>query len=568
MKSLLIVSLSLASLVSFAQATFAENSEQKYQAPLFNNLGSYHFPISTKMPMAQKFFNQGMVLYYGFEWGESIRSFQEATRLDPNCGMCYWGLAMAIGSKINAPVSGHEYIDAKEAISKALALKNEETPAEQAYIQALATLYQHKPKPFVAKSGIFSCHASSSSLDISSDTEIKNYAQAMKKVASAYPSDFNAQSLYADALFNTIHWQSWDKNEKMNPITPQLLKTLQHVIAKDKKNIGANHYYIHVVESSPKPGIGTKSADALGPLVPGSEHLVHMPAHIYFLTGRYHDGSKANQQAIAAFKEYYKECKHQGFTPEINYLYFHNYDFLRSTAAMEGRKEVALSAVHDMLLPPYNDWLKNEMALQWFIPIPYFVKARFGLWHELLQETKPNEKYRYGLAMWHYARGLAYAELKDTNKANDEAAALEKIIKTGSKDPNLGKPSINLLKIADSVLRGMIYTQQGNETLAISNLKAAVKIQHDMGYHEPPDWYFPTKEVLAYAYLKWHHPAQAEDLFMQDLQQYPKNGWALYGLAESMRQLGKTQQADEIEKEYQEAWKYSDIPHPVDLFNN
>src|SRR5689334_12895396 len=90
-----IIALSFLGCPSISQAY-----SQKVQAPQFNNLGSFHREISTKIPLAQRLFDQGLVLFYGFEWGESIRSFKEATRLDPHCGMCYWGLALALGNII------------------------------------------------------------------------------------------------------------------------------------------------------------------------------------------------------------------------------------------------------------------------------------------------------------------------------------------------------------------------------------------------------------------------------------------------------------------------------------
>lgn len=553
-------------LLGFQQLSFAETKTKKVQAPLFDNLSSFHFPVSTKLPLAQRFFDQGMILYYGFEWGESIRSFREATRLDPNCGMCYWGLALAIGSKINTPISGFEYRDAKNSIQKALSLTNNETSAERAYIQALALRFQHKPKKLSHSTGVFSCHISNATFDVSSKKEILNYAHSMKKITESYPADNNAKSLYAYALFDTIEWNFWDKNGKVNPVTPILIETLKSVISNNRFHIGGNHYYIHVIEQSPKPEDALESADRLRVLVPGSEHLVHMPTHIYFLTGLYHEGSKSNMQAIETFKTYNKICYEQGFDPEINYLYFHNYDFLRTTAVMEGRKALSLSASREMLNSPFSTWLAKELSLQWFIPIPYFVEARFGMWSDILKESKPNKKYQYALGMWHYARGMAFAHMDNIKNAKDESSSLNKIINKGSTDNNLQKNGINLLKIADSILKATLADHRGNERLTLTYLKTADKIQHDMGYHEPPDWYFPVKEALGDAYLKWNHPKQAMEMYEQDLKQYPKNGWALFGLSNSLRQLGKNQEADRVYDEFKEAWKYSDISSPVFLF--
>lgn len=567
LSSSLLVGIFTISLLAFPSLLLAENQATKPQAPLFDNLGSFHFPISTKIPLAQRFFDQGLIFYYGFEWGESIRSFKEAARLDPNCGMCYWGLALALGSKINAPMSGHEYADAKIAIREALSHKEYAVSFEQAYINALALRFQHQPKKTIPSTGTFSCHIANTTFDSSTKQEILNYAQAMKQVTETYPSDNNAKALYAYALFDTVGWSFWDSHKKINPITPDLIATIKSILSNDKLHIGGNHYYVHVIEQSPKPEDALESANRLRTLVPGSEHLVHMPTHIYFLTGQYHEGSQSNIQAIAAFKTYNQICHAQGFGPEINYLYLHNYDFLRTTAAMEGRRQLALSAAQEMLEPPFPAWLANDPSLQWFIPIPYFVEARFGMWDNILKESKPNEKYQYALGMWHYARGLAFAHAGNITVAKNESSALKKIIDKGPADNNLQKNGIHLLKIADSILKATLANIQGNENLTISHLKTAIKIQDDMGYHEPPDWYFPAKEALGDAYLHWNHPKQAINMYEQDLKQYPKNGWALFGLAKSLRQLGKNQAADHIENEFKEAWKYSDIPAPISLFS-
>ena len=565
---LLLIVLGFSIFLNFSTNSFARNKTEKLQAPILNNLGSFHFLITTQAPLAQSFFDQGMILYYGFEWGESIRSFKEATRLDPNCGMCYWGLALAIGSKINAPNSGYEYQDAKNAIQKALLLKNKETPFEQAYIQALALRFQHKPKKSTPQAGVFSCHISNTTFDISSKNEILNYAKAMKKVSKSYPTDNNAKALYAYALFDTIEWKFWDANGKINPTTLTLIKTLKSILSRDKLHLGGNHYYIHVIEQSSNPELALENANRLKTLVRGSEHLVHMPAHIYFLTGRYHEASNSNEQAISTFKEYNKICRTQGFEPEINYLWFHNYDFLRTSATMEGRKQLAMAAAHEMINPPFLAYLTNEPSLQWFIPIPYFVEARFGMWNDVLKEPKPNEKYQYALGMWHYAQGMAMIHTGNTINAENESAALNKIISKGPTDNNLQKNGIDLLKIAELILKATIADHRGKEHLTLSYLKTADKIQHDMGYHEPPDWYFPIKEALGDAYLKWNHPKQATEMYLQDLKQYPKNGWALFGLIKSLKQLGKKQEADNVNKKFKQAWQYADDPKPVSLVEN
>lgn len=543
---------------------FASDQTNKTEAPLFNNLGSFHFPISTTVPLAQRFFDQGLILYYSFEWGESIRSFRESTRLDPHCGMCFWGLALALGDKNNAPMNGHEYQDAKSAIEQALLLKQYETKVEQDYIQALANRFQHTAKKLATKT--FSCHPFNPESDKSSNQELLAYENAMKKMIASYPNDNNAKALYVYALFDSLDWKFWDASFKINPRTPQMIDLLQSILSKEPLHIGANHYYVHVLEQSPEPIKANDSAKRLETLVPGSEHMVHMPTHIYFLTGRFHDATNSNLNAIAAYQQYNHTCEQQGFAPEINYLYLHNYDFLRTTAAMEGNKTMALKATQELLKPPFAAWLAKEPSLQWFIAVSYFVKARFGMWQEILNEKAPSPQYQYALGMWHYVRGLADVKNNKIKDAEDESHKLAALIQKGPSSSNLGRGGVNLLMIAANILNATIADARDDENATIAYLNGALKIQHDMGYHEPPDWYFPVKEALADAYLKWNHPKEALELYQQDLQQYPKNGWALFGLAKSLKANGQEKAAQDIESEYKQAWRHADIAAPIGFF--
>lgn len=564
MKNTLLKIIGITWILLLGYPSFAQSESEKpvLQAPLFDNLGSYTHPVSTKVPLAQRFFDQGLILFYGFEWGESIRSFKEATRLDPQCGMCYWGLALALGNKINAPMNGHEYSDGKTAIQKALSLAAFETPVEKDYIKALSLRFQHTPK-IIKQAGAFSCHASSSQQDEPSHKEKIAYANAMKKLVEKYPNDNDAKALYGAALYWGVSGTNPSYTDKYVVAATKILK---EAMKKDKQHLGANHYFIHVTEPYSHPEDALYSANLLRTLVPGSEHLVHMPTHIYFLTGRYHEGTASNLQAIEAFKQYNKICREQGFEPEINYLYFHNYDFLRTTAAMEGRKELAIKAAKQIVAEPFPSWLKNESSLQWFIPIPYYVDARFGMWDEILKEPMPQDKYSYAVGMWHYARGMALAHTGNIQDSETEYKKLSKIISKGKTDSNLGDAGHNLLKISDAILAATLADVKGKEKLVLINLKKAMKIQHDMGYHEPPDWYFPVAQALGDAYLKWGHPQKAKEMYEQDLHQYPQNGWSLYGLAKSLRVLGENEKAARVEEEFKKAWKYADIPAPASLF--
>lgn len=536
-------------------------------APLFNHLGNYHRHISTNVPLAQRYFDQGMTLFYGFEWGEAARSFRAAAKLDPNCAMCYFGIALALTYKSNEPQTGQEEQEAKIAIQKALAKATHVTQQEQAYIKALSIRYMRPSSP--AKVAVAGCSMGGS--EARSNKVLRPYLAALANIVKQYPQDNDAKVIYAAALF----WDMVGNPSQKQATTLQMLALLKPVLAKEPTNIGANHYYIHAIEPLPHPEVALKNAQVLDKLVPDSEHLVHMPSHIYFLTGHYHEATNANLQAIAVYQQYQKTCRAQGFEPLVTYLYYHDLDFLRSSAMMEGRKQLALSAAKQLIdnLPPA--WIVQNHDLQWFIPIPYFVKARFGMWQDLLQTPIPDARYQYAVGMWHYATGLAYVNTGDTKQAEKAAAALQKIIDKGPLSANLGKMGVTLLSIADNVLNAALENAHGNESATLAYLKKADKLQVSMQYHEPPDWYFPLKEAIGDVYLKWKQPKAAMTMYQDVLKQYPANGWALFGLMQSLEQLsepvrqvqGRQDKAAKVRAQFKRAWQHADIPLPVPLFH-
>ncbi|MFA6038122.1 MAG: hypothetical protein WC748_08405 [Legionellales bacterium] len=539
------------------------NEKTNLHAPLFDNLGAFHRQITTNVPLAQRYFDQGMVLAYGFEHGEAIRSFKEATRLDPNCAMCYWGLALALGNKMNAPMNGHEYSDGKEAIQKALLLMNNVTPAEQDYIKALSLRYKHEPLK-TNQASAPSCHKSNSSPDAATKSERLAYVNAMKNIVEKYPHDNDAKALYGAALFfsNTESDPSYDSE------TARLAtNVLKEAIADDPNHVGANHYFIHVTEPYAHPEDALKSAKLFKTLVPGSEHLVHMQSHIFTRLGQYHEAAEANIQATKVYEQYIQDCHTQGFEPEINYLYFHNYDFLRTAASMEGNQELALSAANKIVTSPFPEWLENDPSLQWFIPVPYFVQARFALWDEILKEPMPKTIYGYAQGMWHYARGMALANKGDLKAAMDEESHLKQIIQQGKIDSNLGEDGYNLLTIANDMLLATLANITGDEKALFTYLNQVMEVQDKMRYREPSALYFTPKQALGDAYLKYGHFEQAKVMYEEDLHEYPKNGWTLYGLAISLRALGDNIKADQVDNEFKQAWQYADVPTPILLFS-
>jgi hypothetical protein len=252
--------------------------------PLYTDLGAHHVAISTKVPAAQQYFDQGMRLVYGFNHGEAIRAFVEAARRDPDCAICHWGASLAAGPHVNAPMDSAGGVLAWQHLQKAQSLKSKASARERAFIDALVTRYTSSPL------------ADRSRLDSA-------YARAMADVVRRYPNDLDAATLYAEALMDLRPWDYWTKDGKPHPGTNIVIAQLERVMTADPRHPGACHYYIHAVEAV-APEKAVACAERLAALMPGAGHIVHMPAHIYIRVGRYADAIESNIHAVHADETY------------------------------------------------------------------------------------------------------------------------------------------------------------------------------------------------------------------------------------------------------------------------
>ena len=515
-------------------------------APLLSGLGDHSHSITTSQDGVQEYFDQGLVLAFAFNHAESIRSFKAAQTLDPSCAMCYWGEALARGPNINvtsngkAVMSDGERIKAFEAALKAKDLMVNSTPKEQAYIAALSSRYDG---------------------DITSDRNVLDltYAEAMEKVVRTYPEDMDAASLYSEALMNTMPWNYWSDDGSPKPDTIKVISKLEEVLEKEPNHPLAIHLYIHAVEASSSPERAELAAERLGGLVPGAGHLVHMPAHIFWRVGRYHDASEANINAAKVDEEYIAQCNAQGFYPAAYYP--HNIHFLWAASTMEGRSELSIESALKVAKYVNLDQIKLFPTIEYFHTIPLLSYVRFGKWEEILNSSKPAPEFKYSQGIYHYAKGMAYAAGGELQKAREEQSQIlplkeSKEVKVIIKG---GQPSGLLLEIASELLTGQIAFSNNNYSIASRHFEAAVNLQDSLPYTEPPFWYYPARQSLGNSLMKEGKISAAENVYRRDLQDYPRNGWSLFGLSLALEAQGKTEEAEEVNKKFRLIWQLSDI---------
>jgi tetratricopeptide (TPR) repeat protein len=506
--------------------------------PLFSDLGNWTHKVSAT-PEAQKYFDQGLRLYYGFNHAEAIRAFREAARLDPACAMAWWGVAAAAGPNINMPMDDAGAKTANEAIAQATALAPKADPADQAYIAALATRYSADPK------------ASRTGLDSA-------YCNAMRKLAKSRPGDADAATLCAESILDLNPWNQWTHDGKPNPGTLEAVATLEGVLKQHPEHPGANHFYIHAVEASNDPGRALAAAKRLETLVPGAGHLVHMPSHIYARTGRYADALERNKVAVAVDEKYIADQKPEGPYPLM--YYNHNIQFIMFSAMMEGRSEDAISAARKITGNVPGEMIAQMSMLEIIPPYPALMLVRFGRWDEALKEPLPPSSERYASGICHYARGVAFAGKGQFESA---AAELDSVRALAAGVPADMIVSINLaaplLRVATSALAGEIDTRKGNTDPGLRLLKLAVATEDSLHYDEPPTWCYPVRHTLGAALLKAGRAKDAEAVYRDDLSRHPENGWSLNGLAQALRAQGRTKDAADMDARFRRAWANADV---------
>ncbi len=515
-------------------------SAQEKPPELLAGMGSHRHPIRTSSAEAQKYFDQGVTLLFGFNHEEAYRSFAKAAELDPKSPMPRWGMALALGANYNDPEPEADRLKkARAEVEAALVLAAAAPENERAYVEALSVRYVADPST-----------ADKAKL-------ARDYAAAMRALAARYPDDLDAATMYAESLMNLHPWKLWKPDGTPGEDTVEIVVVLESVLKRDPMHPGANHYYIHAIEASKEPQKALPSAARLETLVPSAGHLVHMPAHIYMRTGSYVAAEKANAVAADVDRAYIRQTGAQGMYPMM--YYNHNVHFESAAACMAGRYAVAKTA-GDVLFADVLPGVAAMPMLEGFLLQPTFVALRFHKWDEIRQMPDPGPKLPLLRAVWLYARAMAAAAAGDLKKAETLREAFV-IARDALPADTLAGPQNTgavLLAVASNVLDARIFEAKSDRKAALASWIKAVAAEDALAYDEPAAWYYPVRESLGAALLADGQPREAELVFRADLEINPRNGRSLYGLAGALKAQKKDADAAWTEAQFEAAWKDAD----------
>ncbi len=511
--------------------------------PLYEGLGDHSMQITTRSPDAQKYFDQAVRFLHGFNHGAAIRSFEEALRLDPGCAMAHWGIALALGPHINdMQISPENARRAWNEVQNAKQKMADASPVERDLILALEKRYSPEPAE------------DRSSLD-------QAYADAMREVWKKYPQDVNVGVFFAEALMDLRPWDQWTPDGKPQPGTEEVIAVLDAVLAINDRVPLANHLYIHALEASPNPERAIPAADRLRDLQPGLAHNVHMPSHIDVRTGQWHKAIEANKKAVEADRRYREVAgPAKGF---LNVYVAHNRHMLAYAAMMTGQKELSLRHIRAMVDEMPEEFLRDHALLaEAWVAMPLEVMIRFGMWDEILAEADIAKEYMpFTRAFRHAARAIAYAAKRETDKAREEQklylTAAEKI----PEDAYLAGNNLirDVCRVINPMVEGEILVAEGRVDEGIEQLRQAVAVEDTLRYDEPVSWMIPVRHALGAFLMESGRFAEAEEVYREDLRRLPNNGWSLFGLSESLRAQGKSDEADKVAADFQEVWSKADV---------
>jgi tetratricopeptide (TPR) repeat protein len=526
----------------FLTATLVCSVAVRASEPLFEGLGDYTRNITTQSPEAQRYFNQGLAWFHGFHHGAALRSFEEAARLDPDCAMAHWGVALALGPHINVPmVPAPAAEQAWRAITRAQHQAAGATPVERALIAALARRYAD-PQP-----------DDRTPLD-------RAYAEAMRQTWQAYPEDPDVGALFAEALMTLRPWDLWTQEGRPQPGTEEVIATLDAVLKLSPNHPFANHLYIHAIEASPHPERAAAAADRLRDLQPALAHNVHMPSHIDIRSGRWAEAITANMKAIAAAEALRARLGPPPLGPI--YLYnAHNHHMLAYAAMMTGRSELAIRQIRKMVAGMPDDFVEAfAIVTDGYVAMPYEVLLRFGRWDDVLAAPDHPEYLPFARAVRRAARGIALAAKGDTVAARVEQKAYLGAIPAVPAGTSVGPVDVQaIFAVITPMLEGEILYQEGEEDAGLAKLREAVEAEDDLRYFEPPAWFLPVRHALGAALMRSGRFAEAEGVYREDLRRAPGNGWSEFGLAESLRAMDRSDEFEAAIARFRSTWSNADV---------
>jgi len=524
-------------------------AEEAALAVLVPGSGTYSRTISTDSKQAQTFFDQGLRLAWSFFFPEAIASYQEAARLDPKSPMPHFGLAHAIGPNPNSryrQMPDDPKGTGLAAILKARELADNGTPKERELINALFVLYDKHSNPDRVKRDFA-------------------FLDAMRQLHKKYPADADIATIFGESYMNTTRWDYWKPDGTAKSGTAEAQAAFEAAMTAEPGHPGANHLYIHLMEASTQPELALPSAQKLESIAPIAGHMVHMPGHIYLRVGEYEKAARSNERSQIVDKQFAKIWGNTNFPLIGTYPLSHKIhaphalDFVRFANTLQGNYAAASRAAkkgasNSSADPAMINRGQKRIAQNWM------VEKIFGKWDVILNTKEPHNETPYLKGMWSYVKGSALVANGQLVQAEAELENIRQQINAdGVNDTGVDPtPASHLLNLAANGLLGEIREAQGDLKGAITAFTAAVQLEGNNSYIEPPDWPQSMRLYLGAALLAANRAEEAEAVYRKDLEWNQQSGWSTIGLYQAIQAQGRTEEANILKRQLKSYWRNAD----------
>lgn len=465
-------------------------------------LGPHNWIVTTSSQEAQNYFKQGLQLRYAFGVNDAARSFRQAAIADPQCAMCYWGEAFALGSFLNGPMTKLRSTHAHVAIEKAVQLVDSVTEVERDLIMAARDRYPADYEP-----------GNRRAVD-------EAFAERMKEVYNKYPDHHEVAVVYAVALF--LLEERRGERDIDDPDVMRLHGVLTGVLSQNIKHPGACHLYSHATESSQRPDLALDCVEFLSDAIPIASHIQHMPSHTWNEVGYWGRSVATNTAAVRSDQ---MAAQGKGFS----YGPSHNLHMLLFAASMDGQSAVAIQAGKDFAKLTGNN-MYHVLTL-----------LRFGRFDEI-PAIKPRPEGDIPGGFWDFAQGYAALRNGDVEEAGRFLRRLENTAETSTAVFRFHKAE-QLLGLSAAILEGEILLHHNDIDGAIDAFKRAAELDDQQAYDEPEPVPYAGRHWLGAGLLRAQRYAEAEHEYRTDLADHPHNVWSLHGLSAALAAQGKTDPA-------------------------
>jgi len=572
----------------------AASAEGAARPVRMEGIGNARIEMTTSSAEARGWFLQGLNLLHDFWDYESERAFGESVRLDPECAMCWWGLAEAQHFR------DEDSAAAKVSLKRAKELRKKASPAERLYIEASMQEEEAREREGRAAGKGKAAAADREETEGKADRaarearEFKEFRESkatrtLRRLVAMGPEEVEAKVFLAESLMNGFNR---DGTPRAGTAAGQAV--LREVLARHPEDSAANHDWIHAVEPGNHPEWALESARKLDEMAPASGHMVHMPGHIFYRTGDYERARTSFERSMAVDEAYLCE-QHVGVDHDWNYV--HNMMYLIADLLEEGRVAEAtkvsakLNGARGETSATLYRFSTRDGLTRLNVALPVVLRA--GEWARaasMLEASKPDAGLRTMVwvrgALLEYVRGMAALERGDAAGAARHREAMDAAMKVEPADGGMGagmkgmgghpapamagagstdmemKPVRSFMEVAAMELRGSVLMAEGKRAEADAAFERAADAEAALGYHEPPNYIRPVAETRGDALLRVGRYGEAKTAYEGALKERPNSGYPLYGIARAEAGAGDEAGATAAFGRMLAAWKGADAGLP------